>query len=672
LRVVGQFPRVVREIEHGWIGLADGCRLATRIWLPADAEARPVPAVLEFLPYRKRDGTRARDEITQPYLAGHGYACVRVDIRGTGESDGLMEDEYTAQELADGKAVIAWIAARPWCDGKVGMMGISWGGFNALQVAALRPPALKAIVTICSTDDRYADDIHYAGGCLLNDNLTWSAQMLAYSSRPPDPELLGAGWRETWLQRLDNMPLLAANWLRHQRRDAYWKHGSLCENFADIEAAVFAIGGWADAYSNAVPRLLAGLESPCLGLVGPWVHKYPHIAWPAPAIGFLQEILRWWDHWLKGADTGIMAEPAYRVYMLDSVRPAADHADWPGRWVSEPAWPSPGVTPVSYALNPGRIVADDEAGPETPLALCSPQTTGLFGGRFCAGMRQDLEFPTDQRDDDGGALVFDSAPLEARVEILGAPAVELEIASDRPCALVALRLSDVHPDGAATRVCYGVLNLTHRDGHQHPVPLEPGQRIRVRVRLNDIAYAFPPGHRIRLAVSTTYWPLVWPSPEPVTLTLYAGASRLELPVRPPREEVAPSFEEPEGAPPMACDQLEPETCSRTITRDIGSGAVTLRTVDDDGLKRIKAHGLEVGSRAVESFTITPEDPLSARAEAAWTFRIGRGGWQTRTEGRTVMWSDRDNFYLEAKLEAFEGDARVFEKTWNETIPRDLV
>jgi putative CocE/NonD family hydrolase len=186
LHIVGQFPRVVREIEHGWIGLADGCRLAARIWLPADAEAHPVPAILEFLPYRKRDGTSARDEITQPYLAGHGYACLRVDIRGNGESDGLMEDEYTARELADGKEVIAWIAAQPWCDGNVGMMGISWGGFNALQVAALRPPALKAIVTICSTDDRYADDIHYAGGCLLNDNLTWSSQMLAYSSRPPD------------------------------------------------------------------------------------------------------------------------------------------------------------------------------------------------------------------------------------------------------------------------------------------------------------------------------------------------------------------------------------------------------------------------------------------------------------------------------------------------------
>ena len=291
MREVGQLPRRVREIEHRVIRLADGCGLAARMWLPADAEDDPVPAILEYLPYRKRDGTAARDEVVHPYLAGHGYACVRVDIRGNGESEGLMEDEYSEQELADGKEVIEWIAEQPWCTGKVGMMGISWGGFNSLQIAALKPKALKAIVTVCSTDDRYTDDIHYMGGCLLNDNLTWSSQMLGYSSRPPDPALVGERWKEMWVERLEAMPLLAANWLKHQRRDAFWEHGSVCENYRAITAAVLAVGGWADAYSNAVPRLLDGLRSPALGLVGPWVHKYPHIGYPGPAIGFLQEML---------------------------------------------------------------------------------------------------------------------------------------------------------------------------------------------------------------------------------------------------------------------------------------------------------------------------------------------------------------------------------------------
>jgi putative CocE/NonD family hydrolase len=262
MKVVGQFPRRVKEIENAWITLADGCRLAARIWMPVDAEDDPVPAILEYLPYRKRDGTVARDELTHPYFAGHGYACLRVDMRGNGDSDGLMWDEYLKQEQDDALEVLAWIAAQPWCSGKVGMIGISWGGFNGLQVAARRPPALAAIVTICSTDDRYADDIHYKGGCLLNENLGWSSTMLAYSSRPPDPALVGVRWRDLWLERLENEPLLVLNWLAHQRRDAFWKHGSVCEDFGAIEAAVFAVGGWADAYSNAVPRLIAGLKSP--------------------------------------------------------------------------------------------------------------------------------------------------------------------------------------------------------------------------------------------------------------------------------------------------------------------------------------------------------------------------------------------------------------------------
>ena len=189
MKTIKKFPRKIREIPNTFITLGDGCKLAARIWMPVDADKKPVPAILEYLPYRKRDGTHVRDALTHPYLAGHGYASVRVDMRGSGDSDGLMEDEYTQQEMDDAVEVIAWLAAQPWCSGTVGMMGISWGGFNGLQVAALQPPALKAIVTLCSTDDRYSDDIHYKGGCLLNENMGWSATMFAYSSRPPDPLL---------------------------------------------------------------------------------------------------------------------------------------------------------------------------------------------------------------------------------------------------------------------------------------------------------------------------------------------------------------------------------------------------------------------------------------------------------------------------------------------------
>ena len=246
IEVVTQYPRKVREIENTWITLSDGVRVAARIWLPEDAETDPVPAIFEFLPYRKRDGTADRDELTHPYYAGHGYACVRVDIRGSGESDGILEDEYLKQEQDDALEILRWIAAQPWCTGKCGMIGISWGGFNGLQVAARRPPELKAIVTIASTDDRYSDDIHYMGGVLINDTMSWGATMLGLNTRPPDPRLVGDNWRKLWMDRLEANDPWVLQWLPHQRRDAMWQHGSVIENHADIEAAGYAVGGWAD------------------------------------------------------------------------------------------------------------------------------------------------------------------------------------------------------------------------------------------------------------------------------------------------------------------------------------------------------------------------------------------------------------------------------------------
>ena len=195
------FPRRVREIENAWIPMPDGTRLAARIWLPEDAESDPVPAVLEYLPYRKRDGTVERDHLTHPYFAGHGYAGVRVDMRGTGDSEGVCLGEYLLQEQDDALAIIAWLADQPWCSGKVGMIGISWGGFNGLQVAARQPEALGAVITLCSTDDRYADDIHFMGGAMLTDKLAWGATAFAIANTPPDPAIVGDRWREMWEER---------------------------------------------------------------------------------------------------------------------------------------------------------------------------------------------------------------------------------------------------------------------------------------------------------------------------------------------------------------------------------------------------------------------------------------------------------------------------------------
>ena len=367
--IVTSFARAVREIEHTTIPLKDGTRLAARIWLPEDAETDPVPALLEYLPYRKHDGTHERDALTHPYLAGHGYAAVRVDIRGSGESDGVLEDEYSQPELDDALEVIAWLASQPWCSGAVGMFGISWGGFNALQLAALRPPALKAIVTLCSTDDRYADDVHYMGGAkLASADLGWGGFFFADMCHPPDPLLVGERWREMWLQRLENMPLFLERWLKHQRRDAYWRHGSVCEDFSAIKCPVFAVGGWTDGYTNAIPRLLERLDVPRKGLIGPWAHAYPHFAKPGPQVGFLQEMLRWWDHWLKGKPTGVMDEPMLRAWMTENHRPASHHETLPGRWVAEPAWPPHDRKPHRLFLTDSGLAA---AARRSRRAMCA-------------------------------------------------------------------------------------------------------------------------------------------------------------------------------------------------------------------------------------------------------------------------------------------------------------
>ncbi len=675
MQVVSALPHPIKEIENTWITMPDGCRLAARIWMPEDAARTPVPAILEYIPYRKRDFTRGRDEPMHRYFAGHGYAVLRVDVRGSGDSDGILVDEYVQQEQDDAVEVIRWIAAQPWCNGAVGMMGKSWGGFNSLQVAALQPPALKAIITVCSTDDRYADDAHYMGGCLLDENLTWGSVLLTFNAYPPDPEVVGARWRRMWLERLEHAVLFPEAWLRHQRRDAYWKHGSVCEAFDRIRCPVYAIGGWADAYTNAIPRLLAGLLVPRKGLVGPWAHVYPHNGIPGPAIGFLQEALRWWDQWLKGMETGIMAEPMYRVWMQESVPPRAYYATRPGRWVAEASWPSPRIAWHPLYLNEGRL--DDREQPESNVSLRSPQTIGMAGGDWC-GFGEEGEMSTDQRDEDARSLAFDSGPLHDRLEILGAPVAALELTVDKPSALLAVRLNDVAPDGASTRVTYGLFNLTHRESHEYPTPLEPGKRYAVRVQLNDIAHAFPAGHRLRLAISTCYWPVAWPSPEPATLTLHAGASVLNLPVRPSRAEddALPPFARVEAAPSDVESALGVRTARRSVERDDARLETIYTIASDEGenLTRVRVEPiqLDIAQRSLKRYIIRDDDPLSAQAEVEHITMLRRNDWSTRIETHTRLTSSSDVFRLHATLDAYEQGTRIFSKRWDRSVPRDLV
>jgi len=585
----------------------------------------------------------------------------------------LIDDEYTLQEQQDGVDAIAWIAAQDWCDGQVAMYGISWGGFNGLQIAARRPPALKTIITVGSTDDRYATDVHYVGGCLSKDNFDWSATMFAHNDLPPDPEIVGSGWREMWRERMAHNSPWILPWLTHQRRDAYWQQGSVCEDFSRITIPVYAVSGWADNYSESVPRLLAGLSGPRLGLIGPWAHSFPHDVAVHPAIGWLQEVRRWCDHWMKGIDTGIMKEPMYRVWMQESVPPSTCYLERPGRWVGEASWPSPRIQHQRFHLGEGGRLRDG-LGPDLPLTVCSPLWVGLAAGEV-GRYGEDAEWPPDQREDDGGSLVFVTEPLPERTEILGAPQLHLRFASDKPNALVAVRLNDVRPDGRSTRVTVGYLNLTHRDGHENAKPLETGRFYDAVVDLDDIAHSFPAGHRIAVSISTTYWPICWPSPELATLTVRTGESWLDLPVRPadPADARLRAFDAPEMAASPASEDLPvtPGT-PRRVTRDLLSGEMVVDFPRWTYARRMTDIGQTVTSDAFARYRITDGDPLSATCETACNVVIERpdGAFGHHSTGRLTC--DATHFRVEMHLRISENGTTIFTRDWDERIPRDHV
>ncbi len=685
--------REIEQLDYVWIPMRDGARLAARVWLPVDAADHPVPAILEAVPYRLSDGMATRDVLIHPYWARRGYACVRLDLRGSGESDGVLEDEYHPQEQEDLIEVVAWLAAQPWCSGGVGMTGISWGGFNSLQLAARRPPALKAVITLMSTDDRYADDVHYKGGCVLaTDLLHWSTCMLHGQCQPPHEAAVGERWRELWEQRLAANKPWIHTWLAHQRRDGYWKHGSVCEDYGAIEIPVYAIGGWTDGYTNSVLRLLERLPGIRKGLIGPWPHAFPHYATPGPAIGFLQEALRWWDHWLKGADTGIQHEPMLRAWMHESTPPAPWMDEVPGRWVSEDTWPSPRVEAARWRLDADGVLRD-AAGVSRPdaetaaslgadgdgrLRIKGSQLCGADAGAWCAES-QPSDFPPDQRAAEGQSLCFTSAPLVAPLEILGHPRLTLSFSSDRPLALLAARLDDVAPDGVSRLVAQQIVNLTHLESHEYPEPLEPGRSYTTRLAIDAVAHAFPAGHRLRVALSPTYWPWAWPSPEPVTLTVAGGATMLELPVRPPRAEdkALRPFD-----PPVVPEGLGETTSGggpggRSYTRDLVADGIvwTFRYVD--GGTVVLPNGWVTTESNRVSYGVRAGDPLSARvavdAESVLE-RGAQGRFRIVTHGE--MTCDATRFFVDDTVTVTEGadgaEREVFSKTWRHEAPRDCV
>jgi putative CocE/NonD family hydrolase len=660
----------IREIENIWIPLPDGRRLAARIWLPTNAESSPVPAVLEYLPYRKRDLARNRPEPAHIYAAACGYAGVRVDIRGSGDSDGILKDEYLEQEQLDALEILKWLAAQSWCTGSVGMRGISWGGFNSLQVAALHPPELKAIITHCSTDDRYADDAHYIGGSLSRANFEWGQLLMNVLSLPPDPEIFGSDWRKEWLKRLEAVGPVTHNWMQHQRRDSYWQHGSVNEDYSQIQCPVYAVGGFIDAYTNSVPRLLEHLEVPKKGLIGPHGHDFPDRANPGPAIGFFHEEVRWWDHWLKGIDTGVMEEPMLQVYMQEKAPGQVYPENVPGRWVGERAWPSDRIRNNTYFLNSAGLAKTPAT--EKAITLAPDQTVGLSNTAWLP-FAMESELPGDQSDDDNKSLTFDSEVLEKDFEICGQPRVILTLSVNRPVARVSVRLNEIRDDGSSWYVTAGYLNLTHRHGHANPQALTPGEIYELEVSLNMIAFRFKAGHKIRIAVSESYWPQIWPSPEPVELTLHTGVSQLILPERPPgsRDLEDLKFADPVPADRSAITPTSPGNYKQVISGPDENGKLLVNTLSDSGSLLINAIGTEMRMKYDWISTIEKMSPNSASWSGFYSVELKRDDWDIKSISIFELSSDETNFHIKTDLVVYEKNSIIFSKEWKDSIIRDL-
>ena len=667
LEVVSDFPSEIEETATVWIPMPDGVSLAARIWRPAKSKDTPVPAVLEYIPYRRRDGRLADDERIHPWFAGHGIAGIRVDIRGTGDSGGLLRDEYLKLEQDDAIAVINWIADQDWCNGNVGMMGLSWGGFNSLQVAARNPAPLKAIIALGATVDRYNDDIHYKNGCLLNENFGWATSLMAFSTRPPDPKVVGIDWRDIWRNRLENLPFFAGNWMEHQSRNDYWRRGSVCEDYSAIKVPVMIVTGWGDLYVNAVPRLLENLKGPVRAIAGPWAHQYPHLSSPGPLMDFLGEATRWWQRWLGDDAQPHSDERSYMAYVQHGAAPDPFAETVPGHWLETTRWPCPNIETMSILLGNERR-SEDEKYPDTQFR--SPVDTGSTYGELvahCAGP----EMALDQRSDDGRSAVFETVPFPEALDIWGDPVFEAHIASSAPDGNLIVRLCDVAPDGSSQRVSVGVLNLRHAGGNAEPKPFPVGTPVTCRIRMDHIAHRFPPGHKIRLALSTACWPVIWPAKNDPVLSLVKSLAKLELPVVDPGEHIRKLQPPGPKAPPAAKTNVtrKPHVDRRVVRDEVGRKTV-FDIRDDYGKVEYVGNGMVSDGVKWERYTISDADPLSAACDIGWTIRLNRGGWKVETKTTTRLTCDASHYHLHATVTAHDGNLEIFSHSWRKSIERE--
>ena len=664
------------------IPVSDGLELSANLWLPRPLPDEPdetFPAILEMIPYRKDDWRLASDMARGEWLAARGYVLCRLDIRGTGSSPGIAQDEYTPRETQDGYDAVEWLAAQPWCNGNVGMWGISYGGFTSIQVAMLRPPHLKAIVPVMATDDRYTDDVHYIGGCVTVSELSqYAVSMVGMNAMPPKPEYRGAEWAEEWKARLEKTPVWLFEWLRQQHDGPYWRQGSLAPDYGAIEAAIFSIGGWMDSYVDPVLRMQERCTAPRRSLIGNWVHSLPDDAYPGPDLDWLHEMVRFFDHWLKGVENGVMDEPGLVLFRREYADPEPFPATWPGEWLGLESWPPSDAGERVLHLAPGGLALvgglDDEAGKDPSVER--------FRHRPTNGTRASLSWGAggapnglarDLRPDESMIPTFTSLPLEEPLDVVGFPTAILAWESSAPIATAVVRLSDVAPDGTSAQVTAGILNLTHRDSHASPTALEPGVATGVRIQMRSTAYRFLPGHRIRLSVASSYWPVIWPSPFSAEYGLHLGGeadSRLVLPTIGGGSLPAPPFKTtPAGLRSIGSSTEEPPTWR--VTDDVIAGTVTVTSsefgevVMPDGMS-----SLYTGERL--EMTASDDDPAHARMHNEVIYRLRDHGSEVLIEASGTIRSTDTDFHMNVGLKVTLDGAPFFERGWLETIPRRLV
>jgi predicted acyl esterase len=628
------------------IPVRDGSWLAATLYLPDEA-AGPQPCLVEALPYRK-------DDLTSSYAAGyrslcerHGYAVARIDVRGTGSSPGDALDEYQEAEQRDLPDAFTWLAAQDWCDGQIGMWGTSYSGFNSLQIAAERPPELKAICAIFATDDRWTDDVHWRGGALrLVDLVDYDHYMTAMCVLPPVPAVWGDDWREEWQRRLEVNEPWVLTWLRENRHGPYWDHGSVrlggtTSGYERIGCPVMIVAGWADGYRNNSFRTVAELARhgvPHRLLAGPWAHADPSTAMPGPRIDFDAELAAWFDHWLRGTGEHV---DRLDVFVRASTRPEIDLDLHEGRWVTLPS-----VPPVTHA-------ALDLA---APVTLTVAPDVGTAAWIDCAG-HLPWGLSGDQRLDDERSLTWEVEPPPSPV--VGHPVFRARLWATEPAASISVKLCDVFPDGTSALVTRGSLDLAYRASvHGPPSPLVPGHEVEVEVVLDACAYEWTPGNTLRVSVAGADWPNTVAPPAPVSITVRTAS--LTLPF------LDGEFPEPVFDPGAEHSSETTEGIGWSIHHDVLDRITSATTRSEsryptpyDGT----AHELYLGEVSVDTRT------FAQRASANTVYDLSWPGIEVTVRSTMTLDVTPASYDVSIWTQAVLDSESVSERTWRESIPR---